>query len=237
MDRASVEVLDGCKALGTRCQVPKQQLWLAKMASKSKAALGLTIFITVGLTVQWLSEKRRTMRRARSVSTDDWKAEGYVTPPLPHDVVRLLQASRLCHLGTQSENNEPHLSLMNFTYYQQDEVIIFGTSRATSKFTHLKDVSRTVAILIHDFPHLVSTGKGDALCGKSFSITLKGHAEITLEGSEQEERYRKIHLAANPDYAQFSSKGAIVIVRIARARLCDIHDKVTNWEAPKSPRP
>ena len=196
-----------------------------------KAGVAIALFIAANLLALVVKERNRTGQK-RLNDTQDWK-DGYVSPPLPSDVVRLLQASRLCHLGTQAENGEPHLSLMNFTYHQPDEIIIFGTSRSTAKYKHLQDVSATVAILIHDFPHLV-TNKGDSLCGKSFSITLKGKAEITEEGSETESKYRKIHLLANPDYEQFSMTGAIVIVRVEKARLCDIHDKVTNWEAPKN---
>jgi hypothetical protein len=169
----------------------------------------------------------------KSPSMQDFK-EGYISPPLPPDVVRLLQASRLCHFATQGDFGEPHLSLMNFTYHRPEEVIIMGTSRDTAKYKHLQDISQTVAILIHDFPHLVMEGKGDALCGKSFSITLKGRAEICDEGSTAEANYREIHLKANPEYAQFSKSGAIVIVRVEKARLCDINDKVTTWIAPSA---
>jgi hypothetical protein len=41
-------------------------------------------------------------------------------------VVSLLQRCSLCYLSTFT-NDHPHLSLMNFTYYQQDEVRIKHT--------------------------------------------------------------------------------------------------------------
>jgi nitroimidazol reductase NimA-like FMN-containing flavoprotein (pyridoxamine 5'-phosphate oxidase superfamily) len=40
-----------------------------------------------------------------------------ILPPLPEEVVALLQATRLCHLSTFG-SGVPHLSLMNFTYVQ-----------------------------------------------------------------------------------------------------------------------
>ena len=49
-----------------------------------------------------------------------------IIPPLPKEAVNILQISKLCHLATCTDN-EPHLSLMNFTYYQLDEVIILCT--------------------------------------------------------------------------------------------------------------
>ena len=194
----------------------------------------LFAFVIFAGVAKYRSSKRKVGLRSEhsnSMEIQRKDSEEYVTPPLPLDVVRLLQASRLCHLATQGEAGEPHLSLMNFTYYQPDEVIIMGTSRSTSKFKHLRSISQTVSILIHDFPHLETKGEGDALWGKSFSITLKGKAEITEEGSATEEHYRDIHLKANPEYKQFSRSGAIVIVRVERARLCDINDRVTTWEA------
>ena len=52
--------------------------------------------------------------------------EMVVKPPLPEAVTRLLKASQLCFLST-SYGNDPHLSLMNFTYFQPDEVVIMTT--------------------------------------------------------------------------------------------------------------
>ena len=116
---------------------------------------------------------------------------------------------------------------MNFTYHQPDEVIIMGTSRQTTKFKHLEE-SQTVAILIHDFPHLV-TNKGDAYA-ESFNTL--GKAEITREGSDAEST--GIFMCLPIRLCTVFSKGAIVMVRVEKARLCDIHDEVTNWEAPRS---
>ena len=157
--------------------------------------------------------------------------EGYVSPPLPQEVVTLLNASRLCHMATQSEDLEPHLSLMNFSYYQTDEVIIMCTSRKTTKYQQILNVPN-VAILIHDFPHL-NVDKDISLAGRSFSITLKGKAAVMDEGGEGEKKYRKIHMERNPDYAQFSKTGAVIVVRVEKARLCDVQDNVTTWEAPR----
>jgi len=186
---------------------------------------GLIIFVLSFLTV------RNVIPRIKSSGTQlqDKSDDGYVSPPLPDDVVRLLMASRLCHMATQSEDREPHLSLMNFTYYQPEEVIIMCTSRKTTKYEQIKNVPN-VAILIHDFPHL-KLGQDDSLCGRSFSITLKGRASIMDEDSKEEAKFRKIHMERNPDYAQFSRRGAVIVVRVEKARLCDVQDNVTTWEA------
>ena len=104
-----------------------------------------------------------------------------IKPPLPFHVVRLLEASQLCFLST-STNNDPHLSLMNFTYYQKEEIVIMCTQRDTKKFRQISKVP-TVALLIHDFPHLKlddsspenSPSSGDEK-GKTYSITLNDTA-------------------------------------------------------------
>jgi hypothetical protein len=66
------------------------------------------------------------------------KIYGDILPPLPPAVVTVLEASRLCFLATNDEQ-EPHLSLMNFTYVQTAERIILCTRRSTKKFKQLME--------------------------------------------------------------------------------------------------
>ncbi len=88
--------------------------------------------------------------------------------------------SRLCFLATQQEG-EPHLSLMNFTYYQEEDIVIICTRRNTKKFAQLYRNPK-VAVLIHDFPHLnnipANQDNFEALHGKSWSITLNGTSNV-----------------------------------------------------------
>ena len=173
-------------------------------------------------------------------------SSGLIKPPLPFHVVRLLEASQLCFLST-SHNNDPHLSLMNFTYYQPDEVIILCTKRETKKFRQIVK-SNTVALLIHDFPHLKldedvksdvkSEGRPRTESGKTYSITLNGTCEVTT--GPYAKKLRKIHLEANPEYAGFIKEApessadcpspAVLVVRIESARLCNFKDKVEHWD-------
>ncbi len=202
----------------------------------SQAHKKYSFYIFVGVLAVGIGLKAwRTRRCGRIEDTrrDDERKddEGYISPPLPQEVVTLLNASRLCHMATQSGDYEPHLSLMNFTYFRTDEVIIMCTSRKTTKFQQILKVPN-VAILIHDFPHL-NVDKDVSLAGRSFSITLKGKAFVTEEGSEEEQKYRQIHMERNPDYAQFNKSGAVIVVRVEKARLCDVQDNVTTWEAPR----
>ena len=142
----------------------------------------------------WAWRKSTRSRTSLEYAYDSHKDdEGYVSPPLPQEVVTLLNASRLCHMATQSGDFEPHLSLMNFSYYQTDEVIIMCTSRKTNKFQHILSVPN-VAILIHDFPHL-NVDKDISLAGRSFSISLKGKAFVMEEGSREEQNSGQKYLS------------------------------------------
>ncbi|CAN0237439.1 unnamed protein product, partial [Phaeothamnion confervicola] len=165
-----------------------------------------------------------------------WKDQDLI-PPLPQEVVvKLLEASSLCFLSTFSDDH-PHLSLMNFTYFQAEEIIIFSTRRDTKKFD-LVERGHNVAILVHDFPSVKADSAEGAesaaspeKSSRTFSVTLNGVAEIALSGPSAE-KYRAIHLANNPNSAQFivGENIAIITVRIQSARICNIQDKVTLWE-------
>lgn len=187
------------------------------------------------------AELAAAKRELRSLSTSSLSS-GLIKPPLPFHVVRLLEASQLCFLST-SHNNDPHLSLMNFTYYQPDEVIILCTKRETKKFRQIIK-SNTVALLIHDFPHLKldedvkSGGRPRTESGKTYSITLNGTCEVTT--GPYAKKLRKIHLEANPEYTGFIKEApdstadcpspAVLVVRIESARLCNFKDKVEHWD-------
>ena len=155
-----------------------------------------------------------------------------IYPPMPKIIVDILNASRLAFLAT-TQDDSPHLSLMNFTYYQQEESIIISTRRDTKKFKQIQENPK-IALLIHDFPHLDGT-EGDDRCGRSFSITMNGTAKIIDAGDVRDLKYRQIHQLSNPDYKQFivGESIAIIVLQIEKARCCDINDKVSYWDVKK----
>ena len=110
-------------------------------------------------------------------------------PPLPSEVVDLLNISKLCFLATVS-GSEPHLSLMNFTYYQPDEVLIFTTRRDTKKFQQIQDCAN-VAVLAHDFPHLAQdVTPTNSSYSRKWSITLNGTAKCLDDNDPISIKYR-----------------------------------------------
>ena len=106
-----------------------------------------------------------------------------------------------------------------------------STRRDTLKFQQLVS-NPSVALLIHDFPTATQGEAAAALGSCSYSVTLNGLVSACKEGSEEERHYRSLHLLKNPDYRQFIDKKgqAVIVVRVERARLCDIQDKVTHWD-------
>ena len=151
-------------------------------------------------------------------------------PPLPEYIVKMLYAARLCTLATATADGFPHLSLMNFTYHQLEEIIILSTKRATRKFDQIIK-NPEVAILINDFPMLHEEEKKQ-LSGRTGSITLNGWAVPLDDDTVESEKYRKMHSENNSDYTQFicGDDIAIIIIRINTARICDINDKVKHWK-------
>ena len=171
----------------------------------------------------------------REKSLGGYLGKDYV-PPLPRPVAEALERSCLCYLATSGENHEPHLSLMRFTYTAGleeplSEVLIISTQRKTKKF-ELITCNNQVALLVHDFN---TSADADAtnyqqMDGRTrYSITLNG--VVSVQEGELAERYRAIHLAANPAYTQFivGDDIAIITVDLKRARVCDVNDRVTHF--------
>ena len=150
-----------------------------KNTTATNVAIGSVIIITsIFFGYHYYKSKKKCLE-----DNDSFSYEYY--PPLPNSVVSLLNASRLCHLGTQN-NNDPHLSLMNFTYYQEEEILILTTRKDTKKYKHMVNCNK-VAVLIHDFPNLeVDKHKTS---GNTVSITLNGISSIIYD-QKIAEKYR-----------------------------------------------
>ena len=156
-------------------------------------------------------------------------------PPLPKPVADALERSCLCFLATAGKL-EPHLSLMRFTYTasleeNNSEVMIISTRRDTKKYDIITE-NNNVALLVHDFD--ASSGSDESnyssVAGQTrYSITLNG--TVKVQEGELAERYRQIHLSANPAYSQFivGDEIAIITVNLERARVCDVNDRVSHF--------
>lgn len=79
--------------------------------------LSLFGLVSFGLFVIFYSLKKRSSSKKSSSHYKNHDNDEYIFPPLPEEVVSLLKLSKLCFLATANDL-EPHLSLMNFTYFQ-----------------------------------------------------------------------------------------------------------------------
>ena len=112
------------------------------------AAFSVTSFIMMNVNHMKRNQKPKIKRQISSSDSSDI----YLYPPLPVEVITILRSTKLCFLATVS-NNEPHLSLMNFTYEATNDVFIFCSRKNTKKYQQLLSCAN-VSILLHDFPHL-----------------------------------------------------------------------------------
>ncbi len=199
--------------------------------------LGTTLVVGTVSSLGWylyFTSKQDNIDRSESLSqlpgnSSSSDNNSLIKPPFPQTLRDMLSKSRLAYLSTvHSKEKSSHLSLMRFTYLHDEtdgEVIIMSTNRKTKKFEMLRQ-QRGVALLVHDFDKSQSDGTSSE---STRSITLNGNCRI-LSGKD-EERYRKEHLAHNPDYPQFivGEDIAVLCIDVVSARTCDLNDKVVHW--------
>jgi Pyridoxamine 5'-phosphate oxidase len=144
----------------------------------NRTAVALSTFVAA-ITALAIYRRYKSKAKKNNVARPSRRgSEEYYTPPLPPAVCQVLEASKLCFLAT-NDSYEPHLSLMNFTYHQPEEIIILTTRRNTKKFGQILNNPK-VAVLIHDFPHLESdTGSDGSSAGKTLSVTLNGTVVVS----------------------------------------------------------
>lgn len=139
---------------------------------------------------------------------------------LPTEILSLLSKQSLCFLAT-STNNQPHLSLMNFTYSDKDKLIIMSTRKNTQKHANVVK-NPSVAILVHN-THDLAPGE------KPVSCTIYGRAMVEI--GDKEELYRIMHYERHKGMRQFihGDDIAIISVSLNSATIADNQDNVTNW--------
>lgn len=176
---------------------------------------------------------------------------------LPDPVVKLLKTTRFLHLATCSANI-PHVSLMNYTYYNGDgtDYIIFTTPRNTIKFANIS-ANPNVSILVHDW---VSTKPVDvdpaaaaapprrnslyellANLNKTelsrVSVMISGHCDVIDKDHDPKrfEFYKSLHANnAKIDPNQVKNyiecaDNALVVVNVSGCKVTDTDDNVEEY--------
>ena len=190
------------------------------------ASIGATLVAQYIFSGTKIQSKRRKRRGTADVQ------ETSLRPPFPQPIVDLLQSACLCHMGVTLEDGKTHLCLMNFTYVPEDEIIILTTRRNTTKYQAIEKLD-LVTLLIHDFPTDKASRAADTGYTKTHSITLYGNVSI-LSGDDAEEMRSKHLKRHGENYSQFIIGENIAVLRVdvSSAKLCNIKDEVTTWEAP-----
>ena len=183
-------------------------------------------------------QKRRNKKeKRRRHLTADFQ-ETNLRPPFPKPIVDLLQSASLCHMGVQLDDGTTHLCLMSFTYIPDEQTIIMSTRRNTTKFRAIQNIDE-VTLLIHNFSTYKITcetteevSAADNDYSNTHSITLYGNV-IILSGEDAEDMRLK-HLERHGNgFSQFiiGKDIAVLSVGVNSAKICNIKDEVTIWDA------
>ena len=143
---------------------------------------------------------------------------------IPEKLLTLLEKEKLCFLST-SHQDRPHVSLMNFTYLHEKELIILTSRDDTTKMAYMQH-NPYVALL---FTHLSSDNRPPVSC------TVYGKAHV--EDPRQDKVFRQAHLRRHPGMEAFITGEhiAVITVQIEHATIATIQDQVSNWSAEDAP--
>lgn len=127
------------------------------------------------------------------------------------EVKNLLKNEKLCTLATCVENN-PYVSLMNFTYVEEENKVILSTRRDSKKYDNIIKNKKISLLLFSSTSGLSATFLGKAM---------------RIEG-EEEKRYREMHMQKNkmPQFILGDDIG-VVVFTIEQIIVSDKQDQVT----------
>lgn len=137
---------------------------------------------------------------------------------VPVEIEKFLMSEHFCMLAT-SYQDHPHVSLMNFTYLEEENRIILSSREDTTKVKNIMK-NPEVALLLYSLG-----GNGD----KPVSCTIHGTA--TLVDPDRDQYYRSHHYKKHIQMGAFieGENISIITVEIKHAALTDVEDKVRTW--------
>lgn len=137
---------------------------------------------------------------------------------LPTEILSLLKSENFCFLAT-SYQDHPHVSLMNFTYLEDEGLIIISSRRDTTKVSHIRK-NPDVAVLLYN---LGTEGKMPVSC------TIYGTA--TEVSSDRSHLYREKHYKKHAHMGKFivGENISVITIRINSTSLSDVEDRVRSW--------
>lgn len=142
---------------------------------------------------------------------------------IPEIIEDLLLKEKLCSLATSNEDH-PHVCLMNFTFLPDDSEIILSSRLDSTKVQYIKN-NPSVALLLYSF---------NTEHGTPISCTLHGTAKILSQDKEKD--YRDIHFQKHSDMGGFIKGENISIIKVSinDIALSDVEDSVRTWTVNSS---
>jgi nitroimidazol reductase NimA-like FMN-containing flavoprotein (pyridoxamine 5'-phosphate oxidase superfamily) len=131
---------------------------------------------------------------------------------IPKEIKTLLKNNKLCSMAT-CWNNQPYLSLMNFTYLESENKVILSTKKNSRKYKNIQKNKNISLLVSSDSPK-----KSATFLGKALTIS---------PGDEKEKYYRKMHMK-NCDMPQFilGDEISLIIFEIEEIIVSDSQDNV-----------
>ena len=95
-----------------------------EVTSSTASFAFFAIFVVLGV----CAKDQRKQRDRISTGSSELTRTRTVKPPFPESVIRLLETTKLAYLATATDSEnpgalQPHLSLMNFTYYKEGQQV------------------------------------------------------------------------------------------------------------------
>lgn len=131
---------------------------------------------------------------------------------MPKNIIKILENENLCAMAT-SLDDQPYLSLMNFTYVEPENKIILSSRKNSKKYNNIQK-NKNISLLVSSN-------------SPKKSVTFLGTALTLSPGDNNEEYYRKLH-AKNCDMPQFilGDNIGLIIFSIEKIIISDNQDQV-----------
>lgn len=138
---------------------------------------------------------------------------------LPEDIKQTLKANQVCCLGSCHED-EPYLSLMFYTFLEDEELLIMSSQTESTKIRNIKANPKTV-VLVQSNPQ----------SDLSLGITLSGTTQ--LETGYRAANYLKIHQHTHSLDSDFFTGKNITVISFhpTSAIIADRKDNVRFWSS------
>lgn len=131
---------------------------------------------------------------------------------IPKDVKDLLENEKFCTMATSWED-KPYLSLMNFTYVEEENKVILSSRKNSKKYCNIKK-NKNISLLVFSG-------------SKKLSATFLGTARTMTVEDKKDHYYRKMH-KKNINMPQFilGDNIALIIFSIEKIVVSDNKDQV-----------